>query len=90
MQDFADYRNTRDLVSSKTESTDWAPDISSVIMGILIGSFVTILGFKMAEFRASQSVPIETPVVENTEEKPFVFEFYDALKVYEVLPLDER
>ena len=54
---------------------------------LLIGGTVAIIGFKVAEYRAAQAVFVETPVVEEqVEEKPFVFEFYEALKVYEVLP----
>ena len=49
--------------------------------------FVAIIGFKVAEYRAEQATFAEAPAVEKeVEEKSFVFEFYEALKVYEVLP----
>ena len=41
----------------------------------------------MAESGTDQAVLIESPaVLEEVEEKSFVFEFYEALKSYEVLP----
>ena len=86
MHDFANYRSTADLVSSRPEATEWSPDIPSVMMGILVGVFVAIIGFKVAEYRAEKAVLVQTPVVEETEDTPLVLEFYKALKDYEVLP----
>ena len=87
MHDFANYRSTTDLVSSRPEATEWSPDIPSVMMGVIVGVFVAIIGFKVAEYRAEQAVLIESPaVLEEVEKKSFVFEFYEALKSYEVLP----
>ena len=87
MHDFANYRNTTDLVSSRPEATEWSPDIPSVMMGVIVGVFVAIIGFKVAEYRAEQAVLVEAPEVEEqVEEKSLVFDFYEALKVYEVLP----
>ena len=87
MHDFANYRNSTDLVSSRSEVTEWSPDIPSVMMGVIVGVFVAILGFKVVEYRAEQAVLAEVPaVLEEVEEKSFVFEFYEALKVYEILP----
>jgi hypothetical protein len=86
MHDFANYRNSTDLVSSRPEATEWSPDIPSVMMGVIVGVFVAIVGFKVAEYRAEQAVLAEVPAVEETEDKSFVFEFYDELKSYVVLP----
>jgi len=45
------------------------------------------MGFKLAEYRADQAVIVEVPAaVEEVVKKPFVFEFYDELKSYVVLP----
>ena len=89
MQDFASYRNTTYLEDSKPEVSEWSPDIPSVMLGIMAGVFVAIIGFKVAEYRAEQAVLVEVPAAEEqVEEKSFVFEFYEALKVYEVLPLE--
>jgi len=55
-------------------------------MGVLLGAFLTVLGFKVADYRINQSIALERVTVEESKEKPFVFEFYDALKGYEVLP----
>tara|TARA_R110000824_G_scaffold151067_3_gene321953 strand:- start:510 stop:779 length:270 start_codon:yes stop_codon:yes gene_type:complete len=87
MHDFANYRSTTYLGASKPEAAEWSPDIPSVMMGVIVGVFVAIVGFKLAEYRAEQAVLVEVPAAEEqVEEKPFVLEFYEALKVYEVLP----
>ena len=86
MHDFANYRNSTDLVSSRPEATEWSPDIPSVMMGVIVGVFVAIVGFKVAEYRAEQAVLVEAPAVEGAEDTPLVLEFYKALKDYEVLP----
>ena len=86
MQDFANYRNTPNPVASEAHDTDWTPDIPSLVLGVLIGFFVAIIGFNLAEYRAGQAVLVEVPAVEEIEDKSFVFEFYDELKSYVVLP----
>ena len=86
MQDFASYRNTPNSVASEAYNTDWSPDIPSLILGVLIGFFVAIIGFNLAEYRADQAVLVEVPAIEEIEDKSFVFEFYEALKNYVVLP----
>ena len=86
MQDFASHNNRSDLATAETRNAEWTPDIPSVILGILVGIFVTIISFKIAEYYKGQAALIETPVKERFEDKPFVFEFYDALKNYEVPP----
>ena len=88
MQDFASYRNTPKTVASAAYSTDWTPDIPSLVLGVLIGFFVAIIGFNLVEYRAGQAVLVEVPAVEEIEDKSFVFEFYDELKSYVVLPRD--
>ena len=87
MQDFASYRNTPDSVPSEAYSTAWTPDVPSIIFGVLIGVFVAFIGLKAAEYRVGQAVFAEVPAaVEEVVKKPFVFEFYDELKSYVVLP----
>ena len=87
MHDFANYRSSADLVCSRPEATEWSPDIPSVMMGVIVGVFVAIIGFKLAEYRAEQAVLVEVPAAEEqVEEKSLVFDFYEALKVYEILP----
>ena len=88
MQDFASYRNTPDSVPSEAYSTAWTPDVPSIIFGVLIGVFVAFIGLKAAEYRAGQAVIVEVAAAEEIEDKHFVFEFYEALKAYEVLPRD--
>ena len=86
MQDFGSYRNPTYLEDSEPEATEWTPDIPSLMMGVIIGAFVIIVGVKVVEYSEAQAAAIEAPVVETVEEKPFVLDFYEALKVYEVLP----
>ena len=86
MQDFASYRNPTYLRAPGPEATEWTPDIQSLMMGFVIGAFVVMVGFKVVEYRETQAAAIEAPVVEKVEEKPFKLDFYEALKVYEVLP----
>ena len=88
MQDFASYRNSTYLGESGPETTEWTLDIPSLLMGFVIGAFVVMVGFKVAEYRETQAAAIEAPVVEAVEGKPFKLDFYEALKVYEVLPRD--
>ena len=86
MQGFANYRNTPNPVASEAHDTDWTPDIPSLVLGVLIGFFVAIIGFNLVEYRAEQAVFVEVPAVEEIEDKSFVFDFYDELKSYVVLP----
>ena len=86
MHDFANYRSTTYLEVSKPEATEWSPDIPSLMMGVIVGVFVAIVGFKVVEYRAEQAVLVEAPAVEETKDTPLVLDFYKALKDYEVLP----
>ena len=88
MHDFANYRNAPYLEASKPDASEWTLDIPSLLMGVIVGIFVAIIGFKVAENRIDQVVVIEVPAVEVAEDKPFKLDFYEALKVYEVLPRD--
>ena len=86
MHDFANYRNTTYLEPSEPVASDWTLDVPSLVMGVIVGIFVAIIGFKVAENRIDQAVGIEVPAIEAAEDKPFKLDFYDALKAYEVLP----
>ena len=86
MHDFANYRNTTYLGASEPVASEWALDVPSLLMGVIVGIFVAIIGFKVAENRIEQAVVIEVPAAEVVEEKPFKFDFYEALRIYEVLP----
>ena len=86
MQDFARHRDKHDLETAEAYTTEWTPDLPSVILGILLGVFVAIIGFKVADYRATQTAAIEIPIVEQIEDTTLTLDFYDALKTYEVLP----
>ena len=88
MQDFVIYRTDFQSESSETDNpSDWSLDFTSMTIGIMLGVSVCLIGLKIAQIKAGQAVLIEAPVVlEEVEDKSFVFEFYEALKSYEVLP----
>ena len=86
MHDFANYRNTTYLAASEPVASEWTLDVPSLVMGVIVGIFVAIIGYKVAENRIDQAVVIEVPAIEVVEEKPFKLDFYEALKAYEVLP----
>ncbi len=88
MQDFANYRTDFHTESSEADnSLDWSLDFTSMTIGIILGVGVCLIGLKIAQIKADQAALVESPVVlEEVEEKSFVFEFYEALKSYEVLP----
>ena len=66
MHDFANYRSSTDLVSSRPEATEWSPDIPSLMMGVIVGVFCSNhVGFKVVEYRAEQAVLVEAPEVEE-------------------------
>ncbi len=87
MQDFANYREDKDLEASRAHSAAWSPDIPSLVIGILLGVAACLVGLKVSQTKADQAVFIEAPIrVEEVVEKPLVFDFYEALKSYVVLP----
>ena len=87
MQDFANYREARNSGASRAYSTAWSPDIPSLVIGILLGVAACLVGLKVAQTKADQTVFIEAPIIiEELVEKPLEFDFYEALKSYVVLP----
>ena len=88
MQDFANYRTDFHTESPEADnSLDWSLDFTSMTIGIILGVGVCLIGLKIAQIKADQAALVESPVVlEEVEERSFVFEFYEALKSYEVLP----
>ena len=87
MQDFANYRESTDSEASRALSISWSPDIPSLIFGVLLGVAACLVWLKVAQTEADQAVFIEAPIMpEEVVEKPFEFDFYEALKSYVVLP----
>ena len=87
MQDFANYREHTDSEASRAYNAAWSPDIPSLVIGILLGVAACLAGLKVAQTKADQAVFIEVPVIlEEADEKPLEFDFYEALKSYVVLP----
>ncbi len=87
MQDFVNYREHTDSEASRDYSASWSPDIPSLVFGVLLGVAASLMGLKVAQTNADQTVFIEAPImVEEVVEKPLEFDFYEALKSYVVLP----
>ena len=87
MQDFANYREHKASEASIGYSASWSPDIPSLVFGVLLGVAACLMGLKVAQAKADQTVFIEAPImVEEVVEKPLEFDFYEALKSYVVLP----
>jgi hypothetical protein len=87
MQDFAKFRADRDLGASRAHSAAWSPDILSLVIGILLGIAACLVGLKVSQAKVDQTVFIKAAmIVEEVVEKPLVFDFYEALKSYVVLP----
>ena len=76
-----------DSEASRAYSASWSPDIPSLIFGVLLGVAACLVWLKVAQAKANQAVFIEAPIMaEEVVEKPFEFDFYEALKSYVVLP----
>ena len=88
MHDFVNYRTNFQTESSEVDnSSDWSLDFTSVTIGIILGVGVCLIGLKIAQIKANQAPLVESPaLLEEVEEMSFVFEFYETLKSYEVLP----
>ena len=86
MQDFANYRDDRHIEVSQAPGAEWSPDLPSLVFGILIGLFVAVVSLKVAEYRSAQAALIPELLTEEANIEPFKLDFYEALKVYEVLP----
>ena len=91
MQDFANYRTDFHTESPEVDnSLDWSLDFTSMTIGLILGVGVCLIGLKIAQIKADQAALVESPaVLEEVEEKSLVFEFYEALKSYEVLPRNQ-
>ncbi len=76
MQDFASYRH-----QATAYSPLWKPDLLSLVLGIALGAgFTLILIIKLSDPQISLESTPNQEVVEQSQEKPFNFEFYDILK----------
>ena len=88
MQDFANLKHADQLAHGPDKvEKDWSVDMSSLLLGFLLGAFACLIGLKIKEQLVVMPIPIEQTVIEQkTEKKAPVLEFYEALKSYEVLP----
>ena len=83
MQDFIRHVNTNNFQACEDHNINWSPDITSLALGLIVGIFVAIVGFRVADLKSDQKAPLESPIVEEAE-APLALEFYEALKTYEV------
>ncbi len=83
MQDFIRHVNTNNFQACEDHNINWSPDITSLALGLIVGIFVTIVGFRVADSKSEQRAPIDSPIVEEVE-APLILEFYETLKTYEV------
>ena len=92
MQDFVNYKNNYHFENQNVnESAEWSLDIPSLLLGIVFGFLVCLVGVRVAEVYFSQEDQIEPAfLIEEVQDDAFVFEFYEALKNYEVLPRDRH
>ena len=77
MQDFASYRHQ----ATRAYTPLWKPDLLSLVLGVVLGAGFTLsVVIKVSD----PNIPLEsTPnqkEMEQPQETPFNFEFYDILK----------
>ena len=77
MQDFASYRHQ----ATRAYSPLWKPDLLSLVLGVVLGAgFTLFIVIKVSD----PKIPLESmpnqEIMEQPQEKPFNFEFYDILK----------
>ena len=83
MHDFATNRRL-DRPSEPFLETNWAPDLPSIILGLILGSVLAIVAYKV---NVLQESAVETPSQVTEESEPTVdFQFYNELKKDDLYP----
>ena len=90
MQDFVNYK-TDFLVKPPVVSSlkVWSLDISSMVVGFILGGFACLLYLDPARVRPVNTIEDKAPApaaVESVEDSILKFEFFQELKTYEVEP----
>ena len=88
MQDFVNYK-TDFLVEPPVVSSSkvWSLDISSMVVGFILGGFACLLYLDPARVRPVNTIEDQAPApVETAKDNSLEFEFFQELKIYEVEP----
>ena len=88
MQDFVNYK-TDFLVEPPVVSSSkvWSLDISSMVVGFILGGFACLLYLDPARVRPVNIIEDQAPApMESVEDSILEFEFFYELKTYEVEP----
>ena len=77
MQDIASYRHQ----ATRAYTPLWKPDLLSLVLGVVLGTGFTLFAVITV---SDPNIPLESKpnqkAMEQLQEKPFNFEFYDILK----------
>lgn len=83
MHDFAPSRRLASLSGSSSE-TPWTPDLPSMILGLILGSVIAIVAYKL---NASREPEVEaSPQVAEISDPTVNFDFYTELKRNDLYP----
>ena len=83
MHDFAPSQRLDSLSKSNSE-THWVPDLPSMILGLILGSVIAIVAYKLNALRESEAET--SPQVAETSEPTVDFDFYTELKRDDLYP----
>ena len=83
MHDFATSRRLNSLSKLNSE-TQWVPDLPSVILGLILGSVIAIVAYKLNALREPEVEA--SPQVAETSEPAVNFDFYTELKRNDLYP----
>ena len=83
MHDFATSQRLDSLTKPNSE-THWVPDLPSVILGLILGSVIAIVAYKLNALREPEVEA--SPQVAETSEPAVNFDFYTELKRDDLYP----
>ena len=89
MQDFAKLGITKHANKQLSDHSTWLLDIPSTLLGLLVGLLIAIFFMNHDLFEINQARGSQIDAHEphdNKDKKSINFEFYGALRTYEVVP----
>ena len=87
MQDFAKLGITKYATKRLSDHSTWLLDIPSTLLGLLVGMFIAIFVMNHDLFELDQAAGnTQIEAHEVKKKRSINFEFYGALKAYEVVP----
>ena len=86
IHDFAKYRvDFPDENSEIHKPSDWSLDLTSMVIGTLFGVFTCLFALQVSRIQSVSPVQDQAAAQnEAIEDRSMEFEFYEALKTYEV------